>query len=96
MWFDETKADLFHHRSKKCLVQTEELWGWGSAGTGLLVKVQSIINQSILVQNLQISFRKMKLKRNFDLSASNKSWLHQKIKVLEWSRPYSSQSVGSV
>lgn len=42
MWFDETKADLFHHRSKKCLVQTEEptvkqgggnIGLWGSAGT---------------------------------------------------------------
>lgn len=104
MWFDETKADLLSPQVQKVFganrrthgeSREEATLGFGAQlEPGLLVTVEPFINQAILGRNLQISFRKMKLKRNFDLSASNKSRLRQKIKVLEWSRPGASQSVG--
>ncbi len=46
-------------------------WGWGffSAGTWALVKVEGIMNnlkyQSILAQNIWASAKKLKMKRNF-------------------------------
>ena len=51
-------------------------WGcFSSAGTGALVKVNGIMNssqyQSILAQNLQASFRKLKMKRNFTFQHDN-------------------------
>ncbi len=56
--------------------------------------MNSIKYQSILVQNLQASARKLKMKRNFIFQHDNnpkhtskltKEWLHQKmIEVLEW------------
>ncbi len=83
-----------------------EAWCWqhhalgciSSAGTGDLFKVEGIMNsvkyQSILVQNLQASARKLKRKRNFIFQHDNnpkhtskltKEWLHQKMtEVLEW------------
>lgn len=71
---------------------------FSSAGTGVLVKVEGIMNnskyQSVLAQNLLASARKLKMKRNFifqhdsapkHTSKSTREWLHQKkIKVLEW------------
>uniref|UniRef100_A0AAY5JVT3 Tc1-like transposase DDE domain-containing protein n=1 Tax=Esox lucius TaxID=8010 RepID=A0AAY5JVT3_ESOLU len=71
------------------------LWGcFPSAGTGALVRVEGIMNsskyQAILIQYLQVSIRKLKMKFTFQhdndpkhTSKSTKAWLHQ-ISVLEW------------